>query len=390
MKEVKDIYCRRCGNKEDTLFKKSKKGIYCVKCQRFGKYYLDNNNEKVFKTNTFNEANYELPYALTSKQQRCAEDVVMYIKKKEDVLVYAACGAGKTEMSMPLITYALESGLKIGIAIPRKDVVIELGVRYQEAFPKIKVVEVYGDHHNEIDGDLIIMTTHQLYRYEKVFDVLIIDEVDAFPFAGNEILENMVDYACKGNKVYLTATPSSKIKDMVKKGVIKQVALFVRPHGGKLCIPKVVIGFDWYLYVHMLRFFKKYKSKIILLFVPTKTLAYKMHRVLSLFRKTCVVTSESENRELLNIQIKNHEYDVVVCTTVLERGITIPDVQVIVFDATHPVFNEAALIQISGRVGRKEYAKEGECMLLCKKKSKVVDSVIESLEMMNDEQMCNM
>lgn len=377
------MYCKRCGNKEDNLFKKTKKGIYCVKCQRFGKYYLDCDTKKEYKVKAIDDASYELPYELTAKQQECALQVVDYIKDKQDVLVYAACGAGKTEMSMPLITYALEHAIRIGIAIPRKDVVIELGIRYQEAFPKIKVVEVYGDHHDDTDGDLIVMTTHQLYRYEDVFDILIVDEVDAFPFANNEILENMVDFACKGNKVYLTATPSIKLKELVNKGTLKQVTLFVRPHGGKLCIPKVVIGFEWYLWLQMFKFIKKYSSKIILIFVPTKQLAKIFYRVFSLVTSCCMVTSESKDREELNVRIKNNEFHIVVCTTVLERGITIGDVQVIIYDATHTVFNEASLIQISGRVGRKEYAKEGECLLLCKKRSEIVESAISSLEMMN-------
>ena len=106
------MYCKRCGNKEDNLFKKTKKGIYCVKCQRFGKYYLDSATKKEYKVNVIEGASYELPYELTTKQQECALQVVDYISDKQDVLVYAACGAGKTEMSMPLITYVLEHTMK--------------------------------------------------------------------------------------------------------------------------------------------------------------------------------------------------------------------------------------------------------------------------------------
>lgn len=84
-------------------------------------------------------------------------------------------------MVMPLITYCFQHEMKIGIAIPRKEVVIELQQRMQQAYPKKKIIAVYGEHHDVIDGDLILCTTHQLFRYEKVFDVLVVDEVDAFP-----------------------------------------------------------------------------------------------------------------------------------------------------------------------------------------------------------------
>ena len=40
-------------------------------------------------------------------------------------------------------------------------------------------------------------------------------------------------------------------------------------------------------------------------------------------------------------------------TSVLERGVTIKNLQVIVFNAEHELYDEKSLIQISGRVGRK-------------------------------------
>ena len=379
------MYCRRCGNHDDTFFKKTKKGYYCLKCQQFGKFYVDEVKKTDYAVSSFEEMEYELEYELSDDQMRCAQRIVECIKEEKDVLVYAACGAGKTEMSMPLITYCLTHGLKVGIAIPRKDVVIELSERYQSAFPKIKVVSVYGDHHREHDGDLLIMTTHQLYRYEKVFDVLIIDEVDAYPFNGNEVLEHMVEFATKGENVYLSATPSKKLLKRVSEGSLEQVELFVRPHGGKLCVPRVRIGFMWFLYVELIAFLHKYKEKTILLFVPTKKQAKDFCTILKMFTSATYITSSTANRELLNEEIKNHTYHVVVCTTVLERGITIPDVQVVVFDATNYIFSEASLIQISGRVGRKAYAKEGECVFLCTNKSRIIDEAIAAIKMMNGE-----
>ncbi|MDG3045198.1 hypothetical protein OE903_19940 [Bacillus sp. B6(2022)] len=41
-----------------------------------------------------------------------------------------------------------------------------------------------------------------------------------------------------------------------------------------------------------------------------------------------------------------------VTTTILERGVTIQDVQVGVLGAESPIFTESALVQISGRAGR--------------------------------------
>ena len=55
-----------------------------------------------------------------------------FINKKNS-LIYAVCGAGKTELVYQTMAYALEQGLQVGFTIPRRDVVIELEKRIKEA-----------------------------------------------------------------------------------------------------------------------------------------------------------------------------------------------------------------------------------------------------------------
>ena len=59
----------------------------------------------------------------------------------------------------------------------------------------------------------------------------------------------------------------------------------------------------------------------------------------------------------------------IVATTVLERGLTIPDVDVCVFAADSSSFNEAALIQMAGRAGRNFHNPYGDVLFLCREKS---------------------
>ena len=68
----------------------------------------------------------------------------------------------------------LKKGLQVGFAIPRRDVVIELSQRLADAFKNYNVICVYGGHTANLEGDIICLTTHQLYRYEKYFDLLIL------------------------------------------------------------------------------------------------------------------------------------------------------------------------------------------------------------------------
>ena len=92
---------------------------------------------------------------------------------------------GKTEICFESICGYLAQGKKVGFAISRRQVVLEIANRLRRAFPELSVCEVAQGYTQVTDADLIVCTTHQLYRYPYAFDLLILDELDAFPFVGN-------------------------------------------------------------------------------------------------------------------------------------------------------------------------------------------------------------
>ncbi|MCW1007072.1 DNA/RNA helicase, partial [Streptococcus anginosus] len=85
-------------------------------------------------------------------------------------------------MIFPLVDYALRQGQRIALATPRVDVCNELFPRFQAAFPDIDILLLHGkvDHPYRL-SPLTIASTHQLLRFYQAFDLLIVDEVDAFP-----------------------------------------------------------------------------------------------------------------------------------------------------------------------------------------------------------------
>ena len=130
------------------------------------------------------------------------------------------CGAGKTEMLFRGIAEALQKGERVCIATPRTDVVLELAPRLQEVFPNINVAALYGGSlDREKDAALIVATTHQLLRYYRAFHVMIVDEIDAFPYHADKMLHYAVNEAMKEEaaRIYLTATPDEKWKRKLRK-----------------------------------------------------------------------------------------------------------------------------------------------------------------------------
>ena len=50
--------------------------------------------------------------------------------------------------------------------------------------------------------------------------------------------------------------------------------------------------------------------------------------------------------------MRDGDYDFLVTTSILERGVTFPEIDVYVLGADDPVFSSSALVQIAGRAGR--------------------------------------
>lgn len=360
--------CLKCDNSDLRYFFKLNDTYICRKCLVFNTGILEKQSYSYFESL---DAEYCLGFDLTLAQKKVSKNVLELLKARQDVLIFAACGTGKTEIILESIKYALKSGLRIGIAIPRRQVVLELAKRMSDYFSEIRVVGVCEGFTSELFADLIICTTHQLYNYPKYFDILIIDEPDAFPFANNQLLQALARNSVKGNTVYMSATPSNEMKKL------PTLTLFKRYHGYDLLVPTVVIGFKFTLFYKLLKFIKSVDK--VLLFVPTIALAQKLSKIL----KYPAIHSKSKDKDAIIESFDKGLVNVLITTTIMERGITIEGVNICVLYADHPVFNEASLIQIAGRVGRKASAPEGFGIFLCESKSEKVDLCIKELEMMN-------
>lgn len=308
-------------------------------------------------------------------------------KNHNNTLIYAVCGAGKTELVFKVIEYALKRKESVGFAIPRKDVVIELSERLKNAFPKYKIVSVFGGHHDELNGDIVCLTTHQLYRYNKYFDLLIMDEIDAFPFKDNFVLISLFNRSVRGNHVLMSATPSEELVNKYKTmNNHKFIALHTRYHKKPIPVPTIQIGFGitlaYLVLKNLIRFLKE--NKPVFIFTPTIEQCEILFKMLKIFAKDGnFVHSKRKERSQIIQEFKKGKYKYLVTTSVLERGVTFKNLQVIVYDAAHEIYSKETLIQISGRVGRVIGATGGEIIYVASKKSKAMEESIKNIEESN-------
>jgi len=93
---------------------------------------------------------------------------------------------------------------------------------------------------------------------------------------------------------------------------------------------------------------------------------------------------KDENRSEKIKKFYDRKIDILVTTTILERGVTFDYLDVIIFDAKHINFTKSALIQISGRVGRKDYDNSGDIVFLSDKISGEMKAAIKEIKYMNN------
>lgn len=375
-------YCRRCGSskqiyEDDCFFCGNSHCLTCANCQSMGLaksciplYSAPGGSRRGNGT----EIKPVLDFELTPPQLRAAARLVRFWEEEAgEFLVWAVCGAGKTEVSFGIIAKALTEGARILVAIPRKDVVQELLPRFERAFPEVPVVALYGGGCNRgAAAPLTIATTHQCLRFYRCFDLIILDEGDAYPYQGSAMLQFAVRRALKpgGKLVIMTATPDNALLSKMASGKLASVTIPARPHRKPLILPELVklelrlpaipgSGWEPPPLVKQFLIDVRRNQRKALIFLPTIKLIEQIGPGLIQWAQSqgirgCVIHSRIRDRELPKAGLLTGAMDFVITSTILERGITIPDLDVLVLAAENEtIFDLRTLVQIAGRAGRK-------------------------------------
>ena len=179
----------------------------------------------------------------------------------------------------------------------------------------------------------------------------------------------------KGNYVLMSAT--------VEKG---DVEILKRFHQQPLPLPKCKVMTNSMILCHLIYQLKKYQKekKPVFLFVASIEKTRQIQKYLQLFFiKSQCATSKDKNIQHSLEKLQTHEIDVIVCTTVLERGMTVENVQVIILHGEHPLFDKETLIQIAGRAGRKIPYTSGNILIYTNRQTRAIKQCIEDIKRSN-------
>ncbi|TMT00643.1 DEAD/DEAH box helicase [Apilactobacillus kunkeei] len=395
------IYCKRCGQKTPVnCCNLPNNNYYCPVCIN-----LDRVTKSIPLVYADEPNNFEIKHPvltwhgqLTDEQKKCSKDIINVFEKNKTHLLWAVTGAGKTEMLFQGIAKAITEGKRVCISSPRVDVCVELYPRIKEAFANTSIILLHGRNPQPYYyAQLTICTAHQLLRFYHAFDVLIIDEVDSFPFVNNQGLHFAVENATKKNsaKLFLTATPTNEMTKKIKTNKLSVSYLPIRFHRHLLPEIKLKYAKKWRnnlkkrklprLLLHKID--EKIKSnQRFLLFVPRVADLKPISDILSKHfdnSKWETVFSSDDRRMEKVSDMRERRKQFLITTTILERGVTFPGIDVIVFGAEDEVFSTSSLVQIAGRVGRKIDRPTGEVLFLAEENTLAIQSAINQIKYMN-------
>ena len=399
VEEKGKLSCNRCGQAIDKEKQQLPIGAYyCRSCLILGRVRSDE-ELYYFPQEEFPKANVlKWQGKLTEFQAKVSQGLVEVVTKRKDSLVHAVTGAGKTEMIYQVVAQVINQGGAVCLASPRIDVCLELYRRLKVDFT-CDISLLHGESEAYSRSPLVIATTHQLLKFYQAFDLLIVDEVDAFPYVDNPMLYHAVHQAVKveGTKIFLTATSTDELDKKVAKGELTRLSLPRRFHGNPLIVPQKIWLADFQKYLGQKKLVPKLRQFIqkqrktsfpLLIFASEIKKGQEFAEILqSTFpnEKVGFVASTTENRLEIVEKFRQKEITILVTTTILERGVTFPCVDVFVVEANHRLFSRSALVQIAGRVGRSMDRPTGELIFFHDGTTMAIEKAIKEIQEMNQE-----
>lgn len=396
VKQNKQIVCQRCGRTtQQQEAKLNEEDYYCPHCLLLGR------NDTTQELWLFEQPSlfprqivFTWEQTLTTEQAKIAHRLTTQVTDHH--LIWAVTGAGKTEILYPLLQLLLATGKRVAIASPRVDVCQELWLRFTAVFPEEKIILLHGKQQIPYAfSSFVICTTHQLYRFYHAFDLLVVDEIDAFPYVNDQGLRYATETAKKpeGQLIYLTATPDERLlKDIKRTFQIHYLPL--RFHQRLLPEPRLIFWNNWRRCLNkrkkmepLIKAIQKLvKKNHVLLFCPSIELMNELQMKLAEWLPTIKISSVSSKDEKRPEKVqamRQQKYDVLLTTMILERGVTFENISVIVLGAEHEVFTKSSLVQIAGRADRKGEFSNSQVCFFYHEKTSAIKKAVKEIKRMN-------
>ena len=370
--------------------------------KRLIKLYALRESQKGFAfskdNNLIKQFEEDFDFELTDDQKLAISQIKsdMESSKPMDRLLCGDVGFGKTEVAFVACFKAILDSKQVLFLCPTtilsnqhysnakerfSNFPVNIGILNRFTTPNEKKRIIEGLKDGTID---LVFGTHRLLSKDiqpKDLGLLVIDEEQRF---GVTHKERIKEYKNNVDVLTLTATPIPRTLQMSLTG-IRSLSLIETPPVNRYPIQTYVIDENEQIIKDAIYKELSRGGQIFMLYNRVESIerkAFSIQKLVPDARIVCahgqLTKDELENRMM---DFTNHEYDILLCTTIIETGIDIPNVNtLIIFDADR--FGLSQLYQIRGRVGRSD--RFAYAYLMYKQNKVLTESAVKRLNVIKE------
>ena len=310
------------------------------------------------------------PYAETEDQLRCIEETKkdMEQPKPMDRLLCGDVGYGKTEVAIRAAFKAVMDQKQVAYLVPTTVLANQQYESFKQRMEDFAIrVELLNRFRTKKEQDEVIrklklgeidvvIGTHRILSKDVEFKdlgLLIIDEEHRF---GVKDKEKIKQYKASIDVLTMTATPIPRTLHMSIVGV-RDMSVIYEPPQNRRPVQTYVLEYDEEIIKEAITKELERKGQVFYLYNKVEGIERKAIQIENLVPEARVAYAHgkmtgNELEEIMMNFIKG-EVDVLVCTTILESGIDIPNANTIIVENADRL-GLAQLYQIRGRVGRSD------------------------------------
>lgn len=338
------------------------------------KLYAERENSEGFSFEKDSKEQYEFDnnfgYELTSDQEKAIKDIKQDMEKgvPMDRLLCGDVGFGKTEVAFRAMFKAVLSGKQVAFLCPTT---ILSNQHYKNALERfenfgvnIAILNrfVTGSKLKETlkklsEGKIdILIGTHRILGKDVIFKdlgLLVVDEEQRF---GVTHKEKIKQYKNNIDVLTLSATPIPRTLQMSMSG-LRSLSLIETAPVNRYPVQTYVLAENKQIIKDAIYKELARNGQIFILYNYVDSILSKVDEIKRLVPDARITyahgrMSKTELEDVM-LSFTNKEYDILICTTIIETGIDIANANtLIILDADH--FGLSQLYQLRGRVGRSD------------------------------------
>jgi transcription-repair coupling factor (superfamily II helicase) len=334
------------------------------------------------------------PYEETPDQQRAIDETKADMERSVpmDRLVCGDVGYGKTEVALRAVFKCIQDGKQAAVLVPTTLLASQHGQTFRERFANYPVrVEVLSrfltakEQKDLLDGvadgsiDLVI-GTHRLLSEDVTFKnlgLLVVDEEQRFGVLHKERIKQ---FKTGVDVLTLSATPIPRTLELSLTG-IRDLSLVNTPPEDRMPILTYVNEFDERAVTEAIRRELLREGQVLFVHNRVRDIAHVADDVRRLVPEARVAIAHGQmdegSLEKVITAFWERDYDVLVCTTIVESGLDMPTVNTLVVDRAD-MLGLSQLYQLRGRVGRR--GQRAYAYLLYPRDHKLSDEAYERLK----------